>query len=200
MVRGMGQDADFPVAPTARETDRRMRQRGRLHTLLAGAGALGLFLGVHLTHRPGVRETPLSEQTLDGAWELTAVNGDPVGPKADSTVLSQRITFRQGRAFGETVLRARSEVATTALPFPDQSVRRVIASPDGHDVTVKWDGAYTLLENRRLELHFGAATYRAAVTLAPNARSLRFDHDAILTFPGPTDYRALSAAQLAARK
>jgi hypothetical protein len=198
---GGGQSAGSSAAALAQEaqeeTARTARRRGRLQAFLAAFCALGVFMGVRMAHTHRGRVVPsLSEQALAGTWELRTVHGDPVGPDVDSVVLSQRIHFQDGRLQGETRLHADTAAATTAMPFPDESVRSVRAGADGHEVTVTWDGSYILRDNRILELHIGNATYRAAVTLDPAAHTLMMDHDAILTFPGPTRYQALSQASL----
>jgi hypothetical protein len=164
-----------------------------MQALLAAVCALGVLIGARIAHlHSGLPAPPLTAQALAGTWELESVNGDPVGPNADSVLLAQRITFQGGKLQGETHLRADTAAATTSMPFPDASVRSVQASADGHEVTVSWDGAYTLRQGRTLQFQVGKASYQATITLNPAAHTLTLDHDAILTFPGPTRYHLVS--------
>ncbi len=188
----MAEDGDTAIDLAAQEEAARVaRKRGRLQAYLAAFCALGVFVGVRMAHKSHPGAVSALARTLNGTWTLQSVNGDPVGPNADSVVLSQQITFQDGKLHGETHLRADTAAATTAMPFPDDSVRSVHAGADGHDVTVVWDGSYTLQENHILALQVGKASYRAVVTLHPAAHTLELDHDAILTFPGPTRYLAV---------
>lgn len=177
------------------------RGRSRVQTLMALICAVGVFVGVRMSHVRNKTAAPAqSAQAVEGTWELQSINGDPVGQKADSVILSQRMTLRGGRIEGETRLPADTPAATTSMPFPDESVERVEASADGHEVTVSWSGTYSRKSDRVLELQIGQATYRAALTLDPVARTLEMDHDAILTFKGPARYQAVPAAQSLARR
>ncbi|HZO88272.1 MAG TPA: hypothetical protein VFB38_08025 [Chthonomonadaceae bacterium] len=167
-------------------------RRGRRQFGLMVIGAVGVLVGMRMgpAHR-GAQAPAWTERTLAGTWELQSIKGDPVGPNADSVILSQRVTFQAGKLTGETHLRANTDAATTAMPFPDQSVRKVIPGALSQDVTVTWDGTYKLLDRNRIELQIGKANYRAAVTLNPQAHTMEADHDIILTYPGPARYRSL---------
>lgn len=176
------------------------RGRSRVQTLMALICAVGVFVGVRMSHVRSKTAAPAqSAQSVEGTWELRTINGDPVGQKADSVILSQRMTLRGGRIEGETRLPADTPAATTSMPFPDESVEKVEASADGHEVTVSWSGTYSRKSDRVLELQIGQAAYRAALTLDPVARTLEMDHDAILTFKGPARYQAVPTAQSLAR-
>jgi len=162
-----------------------------MQAFLVAACALGILVGMRLSRGGGADQSALNEETFAGTWQLQSVNGNRVGPRVDSAVISQQVTFSQGRVHGVTVLRADTEAGTTAMPFPDQSVTEVTASADGHDVTVVWDGTYTLLDKNRADLRIGRAGYRAVVAPDPVTHHLEFDHDTILTYPGRARYRAV---------
>jgi hypothetical protein len=172
-----------------------------VQTLLALVCAVGVFVGVRISHARGPKAAPpLSAQAVEGTWELQSIHGDPVGQNADSVILSQRVTLRGGKIAGETRLHGETPAATTTMPFPDESVEKVESSADGHAVTVTWAGTYRIKNGRVLELRIGQAAYRAALTLDPATRTLVMDHDAILTFQGPARYQAVPAAQSLARR
>lgn len=164
--------------------------RKRLQLLLTLACAVGLFVGVRAVRARRASVPALTEAALIGTWELQSLQETPVGLKPDSVVLSQRLTLQNGRIEGETRLRAATETATLALPFPDESVREVVSNPDGYDVKVTWNGVYSLVNDKLLELHIGKATYRVEARPNAQARTLLLDHDFILTYRGPAQYAA----------
>jgi hypothetical protein len=169
----------------------RKRVGRRFQILLAVGGAVGVFLGVQIKkqQRAGQAKAQL-QQTLYGTWELTSLHGAAVGPEANSTVISQRVTFHDQRIEGETRLRAGTEATTTAMPFPDTSAQRVELSPDGFEVIVHWSGSYRMTKNSDLELMVGKAKYYTEPKWNPQTQTLELDPDAILTYPGPAVYRA----------
>lgn len=168
----------------------------RMQMLLAAGGAAGVFLGTQLAQKPRVEEGHLlSPQALEGVWELHSLNGVTLDVKANLPVLSQRITLREGRIFGETRLRTGSEASTAAMPFPDASVRRVTASPDGFETRVFWDGRCSLRKKNNLDFTIGKAQYRANARWNPQSLTLELDHDAILTYPGTAVYRPARPAE-----
>jgi hypothetical protein len=100
---------------------------------------------------------------------------------------------------GETQMRASSDAATTAMPFPDESVSHVEAGADGYAVTLKWEGTCRVLPENRIEFQIGKASYKASVSFDPKTNQLELDHDAILTFKGPAHYRRNTPVAIGAR-
>lgn len=164
------------------------KRRARLQMTLVGACALGVFFGARLSHS-GAKNPVLTEAVLQGTWELQSLHDDPIGPDKPSAVLSQRVRFADGKLHGETVLRADTETATTAMPFPDESVTRVDADADGHEVRVLWDGTYQFQDHEQIALHIGKAVYFVKAAWLPDKNSLQFNQDAILTFQGKALYQ-----------
>ena len=171
---------------------RSSKLRSRLQMLLVLVCAVGVFAGARMS-RSNAAALPLLAQQIAGIWELQTVNGDPIGPHADSVVLMQRVTFQNGRLRGATRLRADTPAGTTMMPFPDESANNAVTTTDGRYVDVDWTGTYTVLDEKRIELHVGKATYRVEAKISLQNHTLEFDHDAVLTFPGPTHYTASSA-------
>ena len=166
---------------------------GRVQLALATVCCVGVFGGAHLSRAGGASDgAALSQTRLNGAWELQSVGGDPVGPAVESGVVSQRIEFADGKIQGETHLLAASASATTAMPFPDLSVSRVVESDDGHEITVYWNGTCALLPNNRLDFHIGKAQYPLAAHFDPQTMGLEMEQDAILTYKGAAHYRMAS--------
>ena len=172
--------------------------RSRLQILLVLVCAVGVFAGARMS-RSNAAALPLLAQQIAGTWELQSVNGDPIGPHADSVVLMQRVAFQGGILRGATRLRADTPAGTTMMPFPDESAKSVSATTDGRYVDVDWTGTYTVLDEKRIELHIGKATYRMEAKINLQNHTLECDHDAILTFPGSTHY-TVSAVPLAPGK
>ena len=173
----------------------RPARRNRWQLILAGVCVIGILGGARLA-RNRARESGnrlWNESALTGTWELKTVGNDPVGPDKDSAVLSQRVTFTAGKLRGETHLRG-DVPATAALPFPDASVHKVQSSLDGHDITVTWDGTYTVEDNGRIGLHVGKAFYFALGSWRNGGQTLQFDHDLVLTYQGATRYQPASDA------
>lgn len=179
------------VRQEARETAAPPR-RGRLQVLLAAACALGVFAGVRVQKSNAETARTLTEQALAGTWELRALDGTAIGPNSPTALLSQRLTFQNGRLHGETRLRADSEAATLTMPFPDSSVDAVTPSPDGYLVTVRWSGSYKPVRANLVALKVGKAGYRVKITPLPGTRALELDHDAILTYKGAARYVSVS--------
>ncbi len=163
-------------------------RRGRLQTLFALLCALGVFAGIHLTNRRAHNMGALTERALQGVWELRSVGADPIGPNTHTDVLSQHVSFYNGRLHGDTRLLASTPAGANQMPFPDQSVNRVEVNTVENTVIVLWDGTYKLLDGRRMELKVGQALYRLEATLNPKTHVLTLDHDVILTYPGATRY------------
>ena len=175
---------EIPAAP------RSPKIRTRLHTLGAILGAVGVFVGIGTTrNRQAGAATVETEQRLAGTWALQTVGGAAIGPHFTSDLLLQRVTFANGIARGETRLRANTASGTTDMPFPDESAKGAVTSADGRYLDVAWEGTYTVLDSRRIELHIGKAVYRVEAKFDSAFRSLEFDHDAILTLPGAAAYR-----------
>lgn len=169
------------------------RWRGGFALALVCVCGLGLLGGTYFARQRQALPA-LNEATLQGTWALQSIGSDPVGPEVASTVISQKISFAGGKLHGETVLRGDSPATAATLPFPDETVTRVVSSPDGHEVTATWDGSYTWLDERRLEFQVGKAKFLIAAHLDPNSHQLQLDQDAILTYRGLAHYQAAPAA------
>lgn len=162
----------------------------RTQVMLAAFAALGVLFGAKMARRhPAESLAQVSPENLAGVWELKSLNGVILRPEANLAVLSQHITFRENRIFGETRPRTGSSAATTAMPFPDSSVRRVTSSEDGFETIVTWEGTYRILNRTNLDLTVGKAKYRANTHWNPQTATLELDHDAILTYPGAALYQ-----------
>ena len=158
--------------------------------MLGAFAALGVLFGVKVARRPPVEKLArVSSENLAGVWELKSLNGVALRPEANLAVLSQHITFRDNRIFGETHLRTGSSAATTAMPFPDSSVRRITSSEDGFVTIVTWEGTFHIRNRTNLDLTIGKAKYRANSLWNPQTMTLELDHDAILTYPGAAIYQ-----------
>jgi hypothetical protein len=161
----------------------------RVQWMLAAGAAIGVLLGTHLTKQQSAAQANIFIlERLEGTWELRSLKGEAVGTKAKTALLSQRMTFRQGRVMGVTRLRAGTEAATNAMPFPDASVRRVRFSEDGLEVLVYWDGTYQLKNSNHLDFTIGKAMYGAGLKFNPQTSALELEHDTILTYPGAAVY------------
>ena len=183
LMAGQAQ-GENPAAP------RSPKVKKRLHTLGAILGAFGVFVGIGTTrNRQANAATVETEQRLSGPWALQTVGGAAIGPHFTSDILLQRVTFENGKARGDTRLRANTASGTTDMPFPDESAKSATTSADGRYLDVAWEGSYTVLDSRRIELHIGKAVYRVEAHFDSAFRSLEFDRDAILTLPGATSYR-----------
>lgn len=155
--------------------------------VIAGAAVLAwIWWGVGQSARHSA--TRVTARVLEGSWELQRIAGTPPGAYARG-LLSQRVTFRGRRLFGETRLRLDATVAPFVMPFPDASVDRVVWSRNGQEATVYWQGTYRVRNHRNIDLRVGRARYRTNVLWKPDALALQLDHDVILTYPGPAIYR-----------
>jgi hypothetical protein len=162
--------------------------RRRRPIALALFGLLGALFSFAL-FRGTFGPPSLSSELLSGTWSLQTLTNAPIGPNSRSAILSQFITFRNGTLRGVTKLRADTDAATYAMPFPDESVSQVLTSIDGRDINVVWNGTYQILSKDRIELRIGSAYYRVVARWDADTQTLEMDHDAILTYPGPARYR-----------
>ena len=168
-----------------------LRKRRRIQTIMVGAGVVGVLIGVRLTQpHKNAAVTHADEAAIEGDWELVSVNGLPVGPRAESVIISQKVHFHDGKLQGETHVVANSEAGTTAMPFPDESVAEVKAGLGNNEVVVLWSGSYFTLPNHIVEMHIGKATYRVTMQDDSSQNTLNMEQDAILTYRGPAAYRA----------
>ena len=169
-----------------------VRQRVRIQSVLTVVCAVGI-LGAsgYRALRPGKPSAPLSAQTLAGIWELQSLNGQAVGEKSQSGIVSQHVVLRDGQISGETRLKPNAEIA---LPFPDESVAKVETAANGETV-VRWNGTYEIADGKRLALHVGKAAFFIPAQRDPKSLLLSCDNDIILTTQGIALYRPKSAGE-----
>ena len=193
--RSVREDLQIMEAIAARREATKLRssdqakRRTRLNGLGAALAAIGVFAGFGWNQQrlagAAMQET---ERNLTGTWALKAVNGELIGPHVASDVLMQRVTFENGKLRGDTRLRANTAAGTTDMPFPDESAKSATTSSDGRYLDVAWEGVYTVLDSRRLELKIGKTGAIVEAHFDSGDRALEFDHDAILTVPGGVRY------------
>ncbi len=128
------------------------------------------------------------EPGLDGTWELSSVKGDPPGSGDLSGIEWQRVAFRNGAIRGETMVQS-SEGSPLKLPFPDESVDRVVRSADDTGFRVLWSGSYQSGSGRVLTIHIGKAVYFLKASSRESSQSVEFDQDPLLTVHGSAIYR-----------
>ncbi len=182
----VGQDAITVRSGTRRRSAFRPAGLGR-HSVALGLLACAA-LGALFTLQGGGNGSGTTP-TIEGTWELAALNGKPTGPEAGTEVVRQRVWFRAGKVRGETLVQPRPEAGRLALPFPDESVDRVVPSSDDAVVRVLWSGTYKVDEHRQATLRIGKAVYFARLTLRASGESMDFNQDVILTLPGVASYR-----------
>ena len=117
------------------------------------------------------------------------MNGNASGTGTARGVLWQRVSFRAGKVRGETLVQAGPDSGRVYLPFPDESVDRVITMPDNSALRVMWSGTYELDEHRQMTLHIGKAVYFAQIAWRGAGQTMEFNQDIILTLPGAAAYR-----------
>ncbi len=174
--------------PNAETVKRRVRIQSAL-TVVCAVGILGAS-GYRALH-PGRPSAPLSAQTLAGIWELQSLNGQEVGGKSSSGILSQHVVLRDGQIMGETRLKPTAEIV---LPFPDESVSKVETAANGETV-VRWNGTYEIMDGKRIALHIGKAAFLIPAQHDPKSLLLSCDDDLILTTHGIALYRPKSAGE-----
>jgi hypothetical protein len=158
--------------------------------LMAGA-AVGAWLYIN-SATSNAADTP----TLDGTWELSRLDGVSLGETSPAGILTQRMALRAGKVRGETVIRANSDAPTATLPFPDESVDRVITNADETGVRVLWSGTYRMDDQGQITLHIGKAVYFVKMTWGAGHQSLAFNQDVILTLHGDATYRRAGASSV----
>jgi hypothetical protein len=166
----------------------RSRVRGLLRAaialiLMAGA-AVGAWLYIN-----SATSNAADAPTLDGTWELSRLDGVSIADSSPEGILSQRMALRAGKVRGETVIRANADAPTATLPFPDESVDRVITNADETGVRILWSGTYRIDDQGQITLHIGKAVYFVKMTWGAEHQSLAFNQDAILTLHGAANYR-----------
>ncbi|HLK57539.1 MAG TPA: hypothetical protein VKU00_13310 [Chthonomonadaceae bacterium] len=171
------------------EERRALQKRRRVQLMLAGAGMIGVLVGLRLSlPHSHARPAPTDEARIEGDWELQSINGTPVGLKTASAIVEQKVHFQDGKLQGVTRVIADSEAGTTAMPFPDESVSEVKAGVLNNEVQILWKGTYLVLPNHLVEVHLGKATYRLTIKVDPDKGTLNMDQDTILTYRGPAAY------------
>lgn len=181
------------LAGSTNDTPLKSALRIVIGVLLLGAGAAGAAL---FMISPTGRSQAMT--TVEGTWELSSVGGAPAGPDGHSVVLWQRLALRGGKIRGETLVSSVPDGAVAKLPFPDDSVEKVVPNADETGFRVLWSGTYQIDEHRQLTAHIGNAVYFVKADLRDSGQTLEFNQDIILTLPGTARYR--HAASPAARR
>jgi len=156
--------------------------------LMAGAG-----LGALLTLK-GSGADVRSNPTIEGTWELTALSGEPIRAESSAGVIWQRVSFRGGKVRGETRVQSSPTPGMIKLPFPDESVDRVISGSGDSGLRVLWSGTYEIDGHRQVTLHVGKAIYFAKFTWRTENQAIEFNQDVILVVPGAAAYRRAIAS------
>jgi hypothetical protein len=164
-----------------------LRPLGQMARIIIGvallaAAAMGAFLFVN-GGGPGGNSPP----DIEGTWELSNLSGTAPGEGQLSGVLWQRVAFRAGRVRGETMILTDSTAAGQKLPFPDETVDKVVPNSDGGGVRVIWSGSYEL-EKDQVTLHIGKAIYFVRLAWRAGGEALEFNQDVILTYAGAAGY------------
>jgi hypothetical protein len=158
---------------------------------LLAASAGGAFLFVN-GGGPGVSNPP----SLEGTWELATLGGAAPADGHLSGVLAQRVAFRGGTVRGETLVLTDTGSTSQKLPFPDETVDRVVPSSDGAGVRILWSGSYETADREQVTLHIGKAVYFVRLTWRDGGETPQFNQDVILTYPGTAAYRRASTARM----
>ena len=168
----------------------RLRFRsGGLVRFFVGLGLLaGAALGALFTLKGGGQDL-LCVPTVEGTWELAALNGEPAGSLSVPGVVWQRVSFRGGKVRGETLIQSSLESGLARLPFPDESVDRVISASDNTSLRVVWSGTYQIDDHQQVTLRIGKAVYFARLTWRTGGQTIEFNQDVILTMSGAATYR-----------
>jgi len=127
--------------------------------------------------------------TIEGIWELKLINGELPGDSASSGIVSQRVALRAGKVRGETVVRTNPDVPAAALPFPDESVDRVVTNADETGYRVLWSGTYDNDDRNQVTLRIGKAVYFVKASIRADREAIDFNQDIILTVHGAAHYR-----------
>jgi hypothetical protein len=159
----------------------------RQQTLLFIITTLVLLAVLRFTRLSREAESNRLAQHFTGTWELESLGTKPLASPT-SEILSQKATFENNLATGETRIRANTPAGTDAIPFPDKSARTVEVSLDGKEVTVKWRGTYEILSAGRVTLKCGSSTNTVQVRWDAIKQRLLCDHDFILTYPEAAQY------------
>ncbi len=131
---------------------------------------------------------------IEGTWELTNLNGEPISGGSAVPVIWQRVSFRGGKVCGETLIPSGAAQGRVSLPFPDQSVDRVVTTPDDAGLRVMWSGTYQIDEHEQATMHIGKAVYFLKSKPMPGGQTMEFNLDVILMLPGTALYhRSLSS-------
>jgi hypothetical protein len=189
-IGGTGRAGFGAVAAFSRQNYRRL-----ILLLCTAICAFGIAILIRTMQNSAI-PTKAPAEALDGTWELKSLNGLPIGETTSSAIVSQRVSFREGKIRGETLIRANTDAATSAMPFPDESVTKVLSNSDETGVRVLWNGTYDLDEHQQLALHIGKAIYFIKVTRQPDTHSLELNQDTILTVHGTAKYQRASSSKL----
>jgi len=164
-----------------------LRPLGQLARLIIGVALLatatiGAFLFVN-GGGPGVYNPP----EIEGTWELASLSGTPPGAGHLSGVLWQKVAFRAGKVRGETLVTTELSALGQKLPFPDESVDKVVPNSDGSGVRILWSGTYEL-DKDQVTLHIGKAVYFVRIAWRYGGEAFEFNLDVILTYAGAAVY------------
>ena len=176
-----------PITERERLWIAQRQKRVRQQTLLFLVAILVLWAVLRITRLSREAESKRLAQHFTGTWELESLGAKTLA-SPNSEILSQKATFENNRATGETRIRANTPAGTDALPFPDKSARTVEVSLDGKEVTVKWRGTYEILSGGRITLKFGSSTNTVQARWDAVKQRLLCDHDFILIYPEAAQY------------
>src|SRR5689334_11403576 len=84
----------------AKVTFSRRNQRRLTLLLCLVLCVVGVMIVIRVVQNAAV-QSPVTADVLDGTWALESLNGDVIGDKSPSPILSQRISFREGKLRGE---------------------------------------------------------------------------------------------------
>ena len=105
------------------------------------------------------------------------------------------MALRAGKIRGETVLRSNPEATPDAMPFPDESVDRVIPNTDKSGYRILWSGTYDVDASNQMTLHIGKAVYFVKATWNADRAAVEFNQDIILTVHGAARYRHATSSR-----
>lgn len=188
-IDGAGKVGFGTILAFSRQNHRRLTL-----ALFAAITIVGTMIVIRVVQNATIAQQ-ITAGGLEGTWELESLDGTAIGEQTTSPILSQRMSLRDGTIRGETRVRANTDASTSSMPFPDESVTRVVASADETAVRVLWDGTYQLDDNQQLALHVGKAVYFVKVAWKRDRNVVELNQDTILTIHGAATYRRAISSQ-----